>query len=47
VPVWDFTDSLEGAVKRARKAKAERAQHQHEWLQELAADDARANTKTK
>jgi hypothetical protein len=44
VPVWDFTRSLEDAVKRARKAKDERAQSQAEMLQELAADDARATT---
>jgi hypothetical protein len=43
VPVWDFTNSLESAVKRARKAKEERAERQHEFLQELAAADARAN----
>jgi hypothetical protein len=43
IPVWDFTESLDSAVKRARKAKEERARDQHDISQELAADDVRGN----
>jgi hypothetical protein len=42
VPVWDFTETLASALRRAKIAKEERARSQGEMLQELAADDRRA-----
>jgi hypothetical protein len=42
VPVWDFVNMLEKALQSAKGAKEERGRNQAEWLQELAADDARA-----
>jgi len=40
-PVWDFTKTLESALQQAQNAKEERAHRHVEWLQEVAADDAR------
>jgi hypothetical protein len=41
VPVWDYSETLENALRFAKKAKEERASRQAEILRELAADDAR------
>jgi hypothetical protein len=41
-PVWDFTETLQSALLQAKKAKEESARRHALWLQELAADDARA-----